>query len=418
MFEQDLFALGHRFSRIINPSHIQTGRGYRIFAPDMHEYTIHIYASAFVRWLGRALSRDEACIISTLERQRQAAGQIRAFVVDPDDRFAGLLRSYVAWLQSRVYTTRDAIILDRTARDARRGAEGMLRAIAADRHSRRPRPRRVSVDTVPAVVAGSHRRPEALHGRNAEIVLSLHSDKAPRIPGRGCYYDKYYETHRLAVGLLAVGNESVFITHGNPDLPPRRRRPCAMLYCMCIHRARADSPFITIDLRNPAYQRQPLQKERGRSAGAAPPASPINSANRLRTDRGRSAGAAPSASPLNGANGLRKERGRSAGAEPPTAKSKIFVLVREPWLAKAPEARQAELRRGGLPRRPLTIPLKTYTYAAAAPATIESAAKRSLTSRVNKNTKGGALGGGVALGANRHLNRRYSSMAALMLSTM
>ena len=241
-----------------------------IFAPEMHEYTIHIYASAFVRWLGRALSRDEACIISTLERQRQAAGQIRAFVVDPDDRFAGLLRSYVAWLQSRVYTTRDAIILDRTARDARRGAEGMLRAIAADRHSRRPRPRRVSVDTIPAVVAGSHRRPEALHGRNAEIVLSLHSDKAPRIPGRGCYYDKYYETHRLAVGLLAVGNESVFITHGNPDLPPRRRRPCAMLYCMGIHRARADSPFITIDLRNPAYQRQPLQKDRGRSAGRVP----------------------------------------------------------------------------------------------------------------------------------------------------
>ena len=236
----------------------------------MHEYTIHIYASAFVRWLGRALSRDEACIISTLERQRQAAGQIRAFVVDPDDRFAGLLRSYVAWLQSRVYTTRDAIILDRTARDARRGAEGMLRAIAADRHSRRPRPRRVSIDTVPAVVAGSHRRPEAMHGRNAEIVLSLHSDKAPRIPGPGCYYDKYYETHRLAVGLLPVGCESVFITHGNPDLPPRRRRPSAMLYCMGIHRARADSPFITIDLRNPAYQRQPLQKDRGRSAGRVP----------------------------------------------------------------------------------------------------------------------------------------------------
>ena len=366
-----------------------------IFAPDMHEYTIHIYASAFVRWLGRALSRDEACIISTLERQRQAAGQIRAFVVDPDDRFAGLLRSYVAWLQSRVYTTRDAIILDRTARDARRGAEGMLRAIAADRHSRRPRPRRVSVDTIPAVVAGSHRRPEALHGRNAEIVLSLHSDKAPRIPGRGCYYDKYYETHRLAVGLLPVGCESVFITHGNPDLPPRRRRPCAMLYCMGIHRARADSPFITIDLRNPAYQRQPLQKERGRSAGAE-----------------------PSASPLNGANRLRKERGRSAGADPPTAKTKIFVLVREPWLAKAPEARRAEPRSGGIPRRPLTVPLKTYTYAAAVPATIESAAKRTLTSRENKNTRGGALGVGVALGANRHLNRRYSSIAALMLSTM
>ena len=343
-----------------------------IFAPEMHDYTIHIYASAFVRWLGRALSRDEACIISTLERQRQAAGQIRAFVVDPDDRFAGLLRSYVAWLQSRVYTTRDAIILDRTARDARRGADGMLRAIAADRHSRRPRPRRVSIDTIPAVVAGSHRRPEALHGRNAEIVLSLHSDSAPRIPGRGCYYDKYYETHRLAVGLLPVGNESVFITHGNPDLPPRRRRPCAMLYCMGIHRARADSPFITIDLRNPAYQRQPLQKERG----------------------------------------------RSAGADPPTAETKIILLLREPRLAKAPRAQRAQTRRGGVPRRPLTIPLKTYTYAAAAPATIESAAKRSLTSRVNKNTKGGALGGGVALGANRHLNRRYSSIAALMLSTM
>ena len=240
----------------------------------MHEYTIHIYASAFVRWLGRALSRDEACIISTLERQRQATGGIRAFVVDPDDRFAGLLRSYVAWLQSRVYTTRDAIILDRTARDARRGAEGMLRAIAADRHSRRPRPRRVSVDTIPAVVAGSHRRPEALHGRNAEIVLSLHSDKAPRIPGRGCYYDKYYEAHRLAVGLLPVGCESVFITHGNPDLPPRRRRPCAMLYCMGIHRARADSPFITIDLRNPAYRRQDPKTDRGRSAGAAPSVCP------------------------------------------------------------------------------------------------------------------------------------------------
>ena len=330
----------------------------------MHEYTIHIYASAFVRWLGRALSRDEACIISTMERQRQAAGQIRAFVVDPDDRFAALLRSYVAWLQSRVYTTRDAIILDRTARDARRGAEGMLRAIAADRHSRRPRPRRVSVDTVPAVVAGSHRRPEALHGRNAEIVLSLHSDKAPRIPGRGCYYDKYYETHRLAVGLLTVGNESVFITHGNPDLPPRRRRPCAMLYCMGIHRARADSPFITIDLRNPAYQRQPLQKERGRSAGAEPPASPINEAN-----------------------WLRKERGRSAGAAPPTAEAKIFVPVREPWLAKALEAQRAEPRSGGIPRGPLTVPLKTSIYAAAAPATIETAAKRTLTSRVKKDAR-------------------------------
>ena len=303
-----------------------------IFAPEMHEYTIHIYASAFVRWLGRALSRDEACIISTLERQRQAAGQIRAFVVDPDDRFAGLLRSYVAWLQSRVYTTRDAIILDRTARDARRGADGMLRAIAADRHSRRPRPRRVSIDTVPAVVAGSHRRPEALHGRNAEIVLSLHSDRAPRIPGRGCYYDKYYETHRLAVGLLPVGNESVFITHGNPDLPPRRRRPSAMLYCMMLHRTRADSPFITIDLRNPAYQRQPLQKDRGGSAGASPP----------------------------------------------TAETTIILLLREPRLAKAPRAQRAQTRRGGLPRRPLTVPLKTYTYAAAAPATIESAANRSL----------------------------------------
>ena len=313
-----------------------------IFAPDMHEYTIHIYASAFVRWLGRALSRDEACIISTLERQRQAAGQIRAFVVDPDDRFAGLLRSYVAWLQSRVYTTRDAIILDRTARDARRGAEGMLRAIAADRHSRRPRPRRVSIDTVPAVVAGSHRRPEAMHGRNAEIVLSLHSDKAPRIPGRGCYYDKYYETHRLAVGLLALGNESVFITHGNPDLPPRRRRPSAMLYCMGIHRARADSPFITIDLRNPAYRRQDPKTDRGRSAGAAPP----------------------------------------------TAEAKIFVPVRGPWLAKAPEARREEHRRGGIPRRPLTVPLKTYTYAAAAPATIETAAKRTLKSREKSRPAG------------------------------
>ena len=354
----------------------------------MHDYTIHIYASAFVRWLGRALSRDEACIISTLERQRQAAGQIRAFVVDPDDRFAGLLRSYVAWLQSRVYTTRDAIILDRTARDARRGAEGMLRAIAADRHSRRPRPRRVSVDTIPAVVAGSHRRPEALHGRNAEIVLSLHSDKAPRIPGRGCYYDKYYETHRLAVGLLPVGCESVFITHGNPDLPPRRRRPCAMLYCMGIHRARADSPFITIDLRNPAYQRQPLQKERGRSAGASPPASHLTGANRPRKDRGRSAGAEPSASPLNGANRLRKERGRSAGAEPPMAKTKIFVPVRGPWLAKAPEAQRAEPRRGGIPRRPLTVPLKTSTYAAAAPATIETAAKRTLKSREKSRPAG------------------------------
>ena len=328
----------------------------------MLEYTIHIYASAFVRWLGRALSRDEACIISTLERQRQAAGQIRAFVVDPDDRFAGLLRSYVAWLQSRVYTTRDAIILDRTARDARRGAEGMLRAIAADRHSRRPRPRRVSVDTIPAVVAGSHRRPEALHGRNAEIVLSLHSDKAPRIPGRGCYYDKYYETHRLAVGLLPVGCESVFITHGNPDLPPRRRRPSAMLYCMMLHRTRADSPFVTIDLRNPAYQRRP--------------------------DRGRSAGAEPSASPLNGANRLRKERGRSADAEPPTAKTKIFVLVREPRLAKAPRAQRAQTRRGGVPRRPLTVPLKTYTYAAAAPATIETAAKRTLKSREKRRPAG------------------------------
>ena len=312
-----------------------------IFAPEMHEYTIHIYASAFVRWLGRALSRDEACIISTLERQRQAAGSIRAFVVDPDDRFAGLLRSYVAWLQSRIYTTRDAIILDRTARDARRGADGMLRAIAADRHSRRPRPRRVSIDTIPAVVAGSHRRPEALHGRNAEIVLSLHSDKAPRIPGRGCYYDKYYETHRLAVGLLPVGNESVFITHGNPDLPPRRRRPSAMLYCMGIHRARADSPFITIDLRNPAYQRQPLQKERG----------------------------------------------RSAGADPPTAETKIILLLREPRLAKAPRAQRAETHRGGLPRRPLTVPLKTSTYAAAAPATIETAAKRTLKSRVKKDAR-------------------------------
>ncbi len=335
-----------------------------IFAPEMLEYTINIYASAFVRWLGRALSRDEACIISILERQRQAAGQIRAFVVDHDDRFAGLLRSYVAWLQSRVYTTRDAIILDRTARDARRGADGMLRAIGADRHSRRPRPRRVSIDTVPAVVAGSHRRPEALHGRNAEIVLSLHSDKAPRIPGRGCYYDKYYETHRLAVGLLPVGCESVFITHGNPDLPPRRRRPCAMLYCMMLHRTRADSPFITIDLRNPAYHRQPLQKDRGRSAGAEPPASSLNGANRLC-----------------------KERGRSAGASPPTAETKIILLLRGPWLAKAPEARRAEPRRGGVPRRPLTVPLKTYTYAAAAPATIETAAKRTLKSRVKKDAR-------------------------------
>ena len=313
-----------------------------IFAPEMHEYTIHIYASAFVRWLGRALSRDEACIISTLERQRQAAGQIRAFVVDPDDRFAGLLRSYVAWLQSRVYTARDAIILDRTARDARRGADGMLRAIAADRHSRRPRPRRVSVDSVPAVVAGSHRRPEALHGRNAEIVLSLHSDKAPRIPGRGCYYDKYYETHRLAVGLLPVGNESVFITHGNPDLPPRRRRPSAMLYCMMLHRTRADSPFITIDLRNSAYRRQDPKTDRGGSAGASPP----------------------------------------------TAETTIILLLREPRLAKAPRAQRAQTRRGGVPRRPLTVPLKTYTYAAAAPATIETAAKRTLKSREKRRPAG------------------------------
>ena len=313
-----------------------------IFAPEMHEYTINIYASAFVRWLGRALSRDEACIISTLERQRQAAGSIRAFVVDPDDRFAGLLRSYVAWLQSRVYTTRDAIILDRTARDARRGADGMLRAIAADRHSRRPRPRRVSIDTIPAVVAGSHRRPEALHGRNAEIVLSLHSDRAPRIPGRGCYYDKYYETHRLAVGLLPVGNESVFITHGNPDLPPRRRRPSAMLYCMMLHRTRADSPFITIDLRNPAYRRQDPKTDRGRSAGASPP----------------------------------------------TAETTIILLLREPRLAKAPRAQRAQTRRGGVPRRPLTVPLKTYTYAAAAPATIESAAKRTLKSREKSRPAG------------------------------
>ena len=318
----------------------------------MHEYTINIYASAFVRWLGRALSRDEACIISTLERQRQAAGQIRAFVVDPDDRFAGLLRSYVAWLQSRIYTTRDAIILDRTARDARRCAEGMLRAIAADRHSRRPRPRRVSVDTIPAVVAGSHRRPEALHGRNAEIVLSLHSDKAPRIPGRGCYYDKYYETHRLAVGLLPVGNESVFITHGNPDLPPRRRRPSAMLYCMGIHRARADSPFVTIDLRNPAYQRRP---DCGRSAGADPPTSP--SRQKI---------------PMQG-------RGAFQSARASMDIDEIIALLRKPPII---------LRAQRPNRRPLTVPLKTYTYAAAAPATIETAAKRTLKSREKSRPAG------------------------------
>ena len=59
-----------------------------IFAPEMHEYTINIYASAFVRWLGRALSRDETRIISTLERlleKAREAGKTRGVALAEGD---------------------------------------------------------------------------------------------------------------------------------------------------------------------------------------------------------------------------------------------------------------------------------------------------------------------------------------------